>query len=277
MVLCTSDNGEKQSDKGMTRKEEEDTISKRKGLGDMRKKTQGINAPQWHLRTYLDLAISDAVALARREVLSHDGVDHPRGDVGAGAAAGSCLEVGVWAHRDDGRVGRHEGEEKLTRVRGETTGAKLFTLEVGAAAPRGTIRVPEECACVTARDRECSTRGDDVERRIGHEWVRREGHRHFEVVVASGAAVVRGVRNGFVATAEEQDLDRWAREKWKGQSAPHKQKEKRRAQILPDWPLIYLAARVSTLKASKLSVRELFRVDGEWAVTPLKGGINERR
>jgi hypothetical protein len=38
-------------------------------------------------------------------------------------------------------------------------------------------------------------------------------HRHVEVVVAAGAAVVRGVRNGFVATAEEGDLDRWAREK----------------------------------------------------------------
>jgi hypothetical protein len=62
----------------------------------MRKDAQRIHSPQRHLRAYPDFAISDALALARREARAHDGVvDGPRGDAVAGTAGGSCLEVGM--------------------------------------------------------------------------------------------------------------------------------------------------------------------------------------
>jgi hypothetical protein len=99
------------------------------------------------------------------------------------------------------------------RGEGKTPGAELLTLEIGANAPCGNIRVPVEYIRVLARSRDCSGHGDDVERRVDHECVRREGNCHVEVVVSAGDVVVSRVRNGFVATAEEGDLNQWAKAK----------------------------------------------------------------
>jgi hypothetical protein len=102
-------------------------------------------------------------------------------------------------------------------------GVKLLTLEIGANAPCGIVRVPFEYARVSARDTECSEWGEGVERGVVQECVRREcasSFRNRRCCRSSGftCQASRFRRGGDVMTAlaEGTDRDRWMREKREG-------------------------------------------------------------